>query len=199
MLTRLQRTYLTVYICTSTLGRRKQKKEDGRWQTNKQEKGITLKTRKKKERKKKRKIEFLLTKKFGCFCITEHVVYCLSCTKCPSTVYIGETGPTFADRFREHCRDVINGRNDLPVPAHFNSTNHTLDDMKVVVLKEGLANQDYRKKQEMSLIFKYGTMCPSVTLTKTLVSHESLFFAYLHTGTRYFMWHVCKCSIRHVS
>lgn len=101
--------------------------------------------------------------------------------------------------FEEHCRDFINGRNDLPVPAHFNSTNHTLDDMKVVVLKEGLANQDYRKKQEMSLIFKYGTMCPSVTLTKTLVSHESLFFAYLHTGTRYFMWHVCKCSIRHVS
>ena len=33
-------------------------------------------------------------------------------------------------------------RNDLPVPAHFNSTNHTLDDMKVAVFKAGLANQD---------------------------------------------------------
>ena len=94
-------------------------------------------------------------------CITEHVVYCLSCTKCPSTVYIGETGRRLADRFREHRRDVINGRNDLRVPAHFNSTNHTLDDMKVAVLKAGLANQDYRKKQEMRLIFKCGTMSPS--------------------------------------
>ena len=58
------------------------------------------------------------------FCIMENVVYCLTCTKCPSAVYIGETGRRLADRFREHRRDVINGRNDLPVPAHFNQANH---------------------------------------------------------------------------
>ena len=45
--------------------------------------------------------------------------------------------------------------------AFFNQTNHTLDDIKVALLKAGLANQDYRKKQEMRLIFKYGTMGPS--------------------------------------
>ena len=39
-------------------------------------------------------------------------------------------------------RDIINGRNDLPVPAHFNQPNHTLEDMKVAVLKAGLANQE---------------------------------------------------------
>ena len=55
---------------------------------------------------------------------------------------------------------MINGMNDLLVPAHFNSTNHTLEDMKVAVLKAGLANQDYRKKQDMGLIFKCGTMGP---------------------------------------
>ena len=33
--------------------------------------------------------------------------------------------------------------------------------MKVAVLKAGLANQEYRKKQEMRLIFKYGTVGPS--------------------------------------
>ena len=32
--------------------------------------------------------------------------------------------------------------------------------MKVAVLKAGLANQEYRKKQEMRLIFKYGTVGP---------------------------------------
>ena len=90
-------------------------------------------------------------------CITENLVYSLSCIKCPSTVYIGETGRRLADRFRENRRDVINGRNDLPVPPHFNQTNHTLEDMKVAVLKAGLANQEYRKKQEMKLIFKYET------------------------------------------
>ena len=29
--------------------------------------------------------------------------------------------------------------------------------MKVAILKAGLANQDYRKKQEMRFIFRYGT------------------------------------------
>ena len=60
-------------------------------------------------------------------CITENVVYCLSYNKCPSTVYIGETGRRLADHFREHRRDVINDRNDFPVTAHFNQTNHTLE------------------------------------------------------------------------
>ena len=32
--------------------------------------------------------------------------------------------------------------------------------MKVAVLMAGLANQEYRKKQEMRLIFKYGTVSP---------------------------------------
>ena len=47
-------------------------------------------------------------------CITDNVVYCFTCDKCSSAVYIGETRRRMADRFREHRRDVINGRNDLP-------------------------------------------------------------------------------------
>ena len=76
-------------------------------------------------------------------------------------MYIGEIGRRLADRFREHPRDIINGRNDLPVPDHFNQANHTLEDMNVAVLKAGLANQEYRKKQEMRSIFNYGTVGPS--------------------------------------
>ena len=41
---------------------------------------------------------------------------------------------------------ITGRRNDLP----------TLEDMKVAVLKAGLANQEYRKKQEMRLIFNMG-------------------------------------------
>ena len=62
-----------------------------------------------------------------------------------------------ADYFREHCRDVIICRNDLPVPAHFNQANHALGNMTVAVVKAGLPNQEYRKKQ-MRLFFKYGTV-----------------------------------------
>ena len=90
-----------------------------------------------------------------------NAVYCLSCTKCPSTVYIGETGCGLADHFREHRRDVSNGRNHFPVPAHFNQANYTQEDMKAGVLNAGLANQEYSKKQEMRLIFFFnGTMGP---------------------------------------
>ena len=88
-------------------------------------------------------------------CTAENVVYCLT------YVYIGETGRRMADRFREHRKDVINGRNDLPVSAHFNQPDHSLQDMKVAVLKAGLVNQQHLKKQEMRYIFKNGTLAPS--------------------------------------
>ena len=63
-----------------------------------------------------------------------------------------------ADRFREHRRDVSNGRNDFPVPANFYQCNHTLEDTKVAVLKASLTNQEYHRKQEMRFIFRQGTM-----------------------------------------
>ena len=136
-------------------------------------------------------------------CITEHVVYCLSCTKCPSIVYIGETGRRLADRFREHRRDIINGRNDLPVPAHFNQPNHTLEDIKVAVLKAGLANQEHRKKQEMRLIFKYGTVGSrglNQDLSFTRITPLPPFFlAYSRALARYFVWHAREYAIRHAS
>ena len=83
-------------------------------------------------------------------------------------MYIGEIGRRLADRFREYPRDIINGRNDLLVPAHFDQANHTLQVMNVAVLKAGLANQEYRKKQEMRSIFNYGTVAPS-GLTQYLI------------------------------
>ena len=97
-------------------------------------------------------------------CIMDNVVYSLSCTKCPSTVYIGETGRGLAERFWEHRRDVSNGRHDLPVPAHFNQANQTQEDMKAAVMNAGLANQEHSKKQKMIFrwfFLKNGVVGPS--------------------------------------
>ena len=104
-----------------------------------------------------------------------------------ATVYIGENGSRLADRFREHRKD---GRNYLPVPAHFNQANHTLENMTVVVLKAGLANQEYLKEQEMRSIFIYGTMGPSglnQDLNRPDVNYSLC--AYSRAGARYHMWH----------
>ena len=75
-------------------------------------------------------------------------------------MYIGEIGRRLADSFREHPRDIINGRNDLPVPTHLDQANHTFEDINVAVLKAGLANQEYRKKLEMRLIGPSGLNQP---------------------------------------
>ena len=73
------------------------------------------------------------------------------------SVHWTQVGGPLYESFREHRRDVINGRNDLPVPAHFSQANHTMKDIKVAVLMAGLANQEYLDKQKARLIFKCRT------------------------------------------
>ena len=58
------------------------------------------------------------------------------------------------------------------------------------LLKAGLANQEYSKKHEMKLIFKYGTVNPSV---KTLLSSELLTFCLL--PRRRTLSHVARASM----
>ena len=113
-------------------------------------------------------------------CITDNMFFCLTCIKCPSIVYIGETGRRLSDPFREHRRGVINGKNDLPLLAFLNQANHyhTLKDMKVAVLKAGLTNQDYCKKQEKCFISDV-ELCGSVGINQDFsFSWITHFFAY---------------------
>ena len=86
---------------------------------------------------------------------SDNVIYCISCRKCPRAVYIGETGRRLADRFREHRLDVLHKKSDLPVAQHFNSPGHSLEDVRVAVLKSGLARKDVRQREEMRQIFNF--------------------------------------------
>ena len=84
---------------------------------------------------------------------------------------------------------VINGRNNLPHPPTSNKPiihwGH-----EGCLLKAGLANQQYSKKHEMKLIFKYGAVNPSV---KTLLSSELLTFCIL--PRRRTLSHVARASM----
>ena len=93
-------------------------------------------------------------------CTSDNVIYCISCRKCPETVYIGETGRRLADRFREHRLDALHKKIDLPVAQHFNSPGHSLEDVRVAVLKSGLAKKDVRQREEMRQIFIFQTLAP---------------------------------------
>jgi len=90
---------------------------------------------------------------------TENVVYCITCRRCTST-YIGETGRRLRERFSEHLRSIRNWSLGLPVAEHSNSANHTIDDIRVYGVKQCSGSNTSRKRWEMQLIFKLGTVKP---------------------------------------
>ena len=53
-------------------------------------------------------------------CTTSNIIYCITCTLC-NKLYMGESGHTIGDHFREHLLDVKNKGSDLskPVARHF--------------------------------------------------------------------------------
>ena len=93
-------------------------------------------------------------------CTSDNVIYCISCRKCPRAVYIEETGHRLADRFREHRLDVLHKKSDLPVAQHFKSPGHSQEDVRVAVLKSGLARKDVRQREEMRQNFNFQTLAP---------------------------------------
>ena len=71
-----------------------------------------------------------------------------------------ETGRRLSDRFAEHLRSVRNGDVDKPVARHFNSTNHSLSDMKICAISQIFGGNNSHKRQEKRLIFKIETIHP---------------------------------------
>jgi len=54
-----------------------------------------------------------------------------------------------ADRFREQRLHILRKKSDLPVAQHFNGPGHSSEDVRVAVLKSGLAKKDVRQLGEM--------------------------------------------------
>ncbi len=69
-------------------------------------------------------------------------------------LYIGETGRQLRTRFGEH-HDA-----NQPIARHFNSGSHCISDMKIRALCPISGSNDSRKRQEMRLISKLGTVHP---------------------------------------
>ena len=64
------------------------------------------------------------------------------------------------ERFGEHLRSIRNRSPGLPVAEHFNSANHTIDDIRVCGVKQCSGSNTSRKRREMQLIFELGTLKP---------------------------------------
>ena len=98
-----------------------------------------------------------ITKYFTCQ--STDLVYAIKCSKC-SKLYVGETGRSLATRFSEHLADIRHNR-DKTVAHHFNASNHSVQDVRVLgIWKMFLFDTNARKDMEKHLIKKLGTKKP---------------------------------------
>ena len=92
-------------------------------------------------------------------CTSSHLIYCISCSRC-GMLYIGETGRCLRTRFGDHRRAVTSNDANQLVARHFNNGSHCVSDMKFRALCPISGSNDSRKRHEMRLFSKLGTVHP---------------------------------------
>ena len=95
-------------------------------------------------------------------CKSYNVVYLIQCNRCGQQ-YVGETGQALHCRLNNHRADITHCRTlEKPVAAHFNSGEHSVEDMRVMVI-ERLRKDDpvLRKIRESRWIGTLDTSSPN--------------------------------------
>jgi len=99
-------------------------------------------------------------------CEACNVIYGINCIQCGKIVYVGETSRSLKERLKEHEADTRHHRSK-PVAEHFNSGQHSVEDMGVCVLQNIRDNSDYyRKIKELNWIQLLKTEVPNGLNTK---------------------------------
>jgi hypothetical protein len=84
-------------------------------------------------------------------CQTRNVIYKITCEKCPTFVYIGETERSFHEHFSEHRRDAINQDQNKPCGIHFSKPGHSLKDIQAFAFDQLI----FHKERESFWINQY--------------------------------------------
>lgn len=71
--------------------------------------------------------------KEGTNCKTSNIIYLINCKKC-GVQYVGETKRNLNIRMNEHIRSVNKKFPNTRLVEHYNTTNHSIDDMKFQIL-----------------------------------------------------------------
>lgn len=82
-------------------------------------------------------------------CDTRSVIYLLLCEKCDMQ-YVGETTQKIKERFNQHRRKIIQKSQDTELYRHFCSENHTVADLKIMLL-ESISSKDKQVLQNKEL------------------------------------------------
>ena len=77
---------------------------------------------------------------------------------CEVVVYVGETGGQFYQRAQNHLSSIRCGKTEQYVAAHFNSTGHSINEVRFVGLEKVWKNWvTYRRVREQRWIALLGT------------------------------------------
>ena len=89
-------------------------------------------------------------------CASSKLIYCITCTTCPDTIYIGQTGNTLRNRLNNHKTDIRKSH-ETPVAQHFSPRDHSLDNLRVCVLRGGIETRRERELEEQKIIHWLGS------------------------------------------
>ena len=88
---------------------------------------------------------------------TKNVVYGIYSEKTGELVYVGKTQQELRTHIGAHVRDIRNAAKTTDLVKFFNSEDHSLSDMRVVVL-ENVGNAKDLRRKEMETVVKYDTV-----------------------------------------
>lgn len=135
---------------------------------------------------------YLITQNTSCH--TRNCIYAIHCSLCTHIpcLYIGETHYSCRERISKHKSDIRH-KLDKPVSKHFNSPNHSIDNLKVTVIqflnehKTDFQKTHHRRKlKENTWIKKLHTFTPHALNTQTTLHSVDipLIFTYNKHATR---------------
>ena len=85
-------------------------------------------------------------------CDSCNIVYLLMCDKCDSENYIGETSINLRLRLNNHKESIKDNSRGFSVAVHFNQTNHSLKNLRCVILRGDFKTTADRLICEQTLI-----------------------------------------------
>ena len=111
-----------------------------------------------------------ITENFNCNSF--NVSSAISCNLCPQAIYIGETSNLITKLMNKHRSNIRHNRNK-PAAEHFNKPDHTLENLRLAVIKKVKRKTKQQRDVEHKLIFKFDYV------NKVLNRYYSFMFKYM--------------------
>ena len=97
------------------------------------------------------------------------------CSKCDSGNYIGETSNRLLLRLNNHKKSIRDNSRGFPVAVHFNLPDHSLKNLRCVILRGDFKTTADRLICEQTLIHKFKTHSKGVNQDLSFLSPYSYF------------------------